>query len=209
MHARKVDERKRRSSININDLLWKALGLHRINGFHRINHHHGHNNYHQCSISYFLGHWTMSILLLWSSSQEVQVHSSTSASALGSASRSLCLSAFLPTRPLTLPQPLPSAWAIWMETSPCVPFDLLQAILCVAKCAAAAAASTAVCFARSSPLMACCCSCSCCCCVGIWGMKLKERKKVLLCESRAKEWWKNAIFYMKIFLNGLRRWNEV
>lgn len=50
MHARKVDERKRRSSININDLLWKALGLHRINGFHRINHHHGHNNYHQCSI---------------------------------------------------------------------------------------------------------------------------------------------------------------
>lgn len=103
----------------------------------------------------------------------------------------LCLSVFLPPRPLALPQPLPSVWAIWMETSPCVPFDLLQAILCVAKCAAAA--STPVCFARSSPLMACCC------CVGIWGMKLKERKKVLLCESGAKEWWKNAIFYMKIF----------
>lgn len=73
-----------------------------------------------------------------------------------------------------------------METSPCVLFDLLQAILCVAKCAAAASCL------RRSPL----CRVLLVDVVGIWGMKLKERKKKFYYARACK---KRDFLYENIF----------
>lgn len=148
------------------------------------------------SAQYFLGHWTMSILLLWSSSQEVQVHSSTtSASVLGLAINPPWAS----TSTSSLPLPLPTT--IWMETSPCVLFDLLQAILCVAKCAAAASCL------RRSPLYRVLLVDV----VGIWGMKLKERKKKFYYARACK---KRDFLYENIFetdcaVRGRERGREI